>query len=77
MSSPEKIKNALCNCISEFVAQPQNCLRDPARDFKRHRKLPLQQMIYSILRLGNETLSNEILSSRICFVKIQIFFEFQ
>ena len=61
MSSPEKIKNALCKCISEFVAHPQNCLRDPAKDFKRHRKLPLQQMIYSVLRLGNETLSNELL----------------
>ena len=61
MSSPEKIKNALCSCISEFVSQPQNCLRDPGRDFKRHRKLPLEQMIYSILHFGNETLSNELL----------------
>lgn len=61
MSSPEKIKNSLCRCISEFVSNPQNCLRDPKRDFKRHRKLPLEKMIYSILHFGNETLSNELL----------------
>lgn len=63
MSSPEKVKNALRSCISEFVANPENCLRDPARDFRRHRKLPLEQMIYSILRFGNESLSNELLDS--------------
>ena len=61
MSSPEIIKNSLCRCISEFVSNPQNCLRDPKRDFKRHRKLPLEKMIYAILHFGNETLSNELL----------------
>lgn len=61
MSSPKIIKNSLCRCISEFVSNPQNCLRDPKRDFKRHRKLPLEKMIYAILHFGNETLSNELL----------------
>lgn len=63
MSSPEKIKNTLSQCISDFVSNPEDCLRDPSKDFKRHRKLPLEQMIYSILRFGNATLSNELLDS--------------
>ena len=63
MSGPEKIKNTLSQCISDFVSNPQDGLRDPSKDFKRHRKLPLEQMIYSILRFGNATLSNELLDS--------------
>ena len=63
MSSPEKVKSTLCQCISEFVSNPQNCLRDPAKNFKRRRKLPLEKMISSILQLGNGTLANELLDS--------------
>ena len=68
MNNPERIKFALSQSIASLCQAPNDFVKNPGTDFTRNRKLPLENTIYAILRLGNKSLPNEMLDMFKCSV---------
>ncbi len=60
-SFSSKLKLKLENCIHNIVANREIYVKDPARDFIRTRKLPMEEMLKLSLLIESSPLQNELL----------------
>ncbi len=58
----KRIKRNLKKAISNVAANPESYSLNPSRDFTRKRKLPLSEMLYSVLSMGGKDLKNEMMN---------------
>ena len=61
--TPKSVKNALKKTISDIEKRKEYFVKDPQKDFRRIRKLPFSEMIYSILSLSSKALKCELMDS--------------
>lgn len=59
--NPASIKRALRNTIEGLAKQPQLFLRNPDKDFTRHRKLGFSDIVSIILSMEGKSTTNELL----------------
>ncbi len=52
---------ALEDAVSVVASRPEECARSPGRDFTRSRKLPLRELLWTIVTMGTDTLGAELL----------------
>ena len=50
--------------VEEVASRPEECARSPGRDFTRSRKLPLRDLLWTIVTMGTDTLGAELLRAR-------------
>ena len=55
------IKNQLLNCVKQVASHVQDYVYNPSKDFTRSRKLSFDQVLLSLLEMGGQTLSRELL----------------
>ena len=58
--SPRDVKDTLDRLIREIAEDTPLCARNPARDFTRKRKLPVEKMLSILLGMGKEALPDEL-----------------
>lgn len=54
------IKEQLNNVINEISSHPELCAKNPAKDFTRCRKLPVDKLLHCILGMGGNSLNKEL-----------------
>lgn len=59
------LNDCLQSCIQDLVSHSSLYLHHPERDFHRSRKLSFKQVIHSILCMGGQTLSKELLNQNL------------
>ena len=59
--TPKTIKRTLKNCVKEISAHPELYCKNPERDFTRKRKLPLEQVVKSVLSMTGKSLRGELM----------------
>ena len=59
--SPKTIKRTLKKCIKEISMHPELYCKNPEKDFTRKRKLPLEQVVKSVLSMTGKSLRSELM----------------
>ena len=67
---PQELREILVNLIQRLTDNPEENIRNPERDFLRNRKLPLDKLVWNILAMGGDSLTNELLKQSDCAVNI-------
>ncbi len=59
--TPKKVKRTLEKCIGEISAHPETFSKNPGKDFTRKRKLPLNQVLKTVLSMTGKSLRGELM----------------
>ena len=59
--TPKSIKRTLKRCIKELSSHPELYCKNPGKDFTRKRKLPLEQVVKSVLSMTGKSLRGELM----------------
>ena len=59
--TPKPIKRTLKRCIKELSSHPELYCKNPGKDFTRKRKLPLEQVVKSVLSMTGKSLRGELM----------------
>ena len=59
--TPKPIKRTLKRCIKEISSHPELYCKNPGKDFTRKRKLPLEQVVKSVLSMTGKSLRGELM----------------
>lgn len=59
--TPKTIKRTLKRCIKEISSHPEPYCKNPGKDFTRKRKLPLEQVVKSVLSMTGKSLRGELM----------------
>ena len=60
---PKQIRNNLLSVIRTMGETPWLYAKDPSRDFSRHRKIPFEKLLTTLVGMGGGTLTKEMLDS--------------
>ncbi|MBF7094899.1 hypothetical protein IYQ92_06525 [Streptococcus sp. HF-1907] len=55
------IKNQLLHCVKQITSYAADYVYNPSKDFTRSRKLGFDQVLLTLLEMGGQTLSRELL----------------
>ncbi|QAA34455.1 IS4 family transposase [Clostridium manihotivorum] len=64
----QELRSTLFELIQELRDNPKENIRNPDKDFLRNRKLPFDKIIFSLLGMEGNTLSNELLNQWGCSI---------
>lgn len=64
LAAQDRVRGALLAAVAEVAARPEECARDPGRDFTRRRKVTLDGLLWTITTMGTGTLGVELLRAR-------------
>lgn len=67
-SNPRELKSKLLELVRELRDNPEEHIRNPDKDFIRNRKLPLEKVVFSLLGMEGNSLTNELLRQSGCSV---------
>jgi len=67
-NKPQELKSTLFELVQSLRDNPEEHIRNPDKDFIRNRKLPFEKVVFSLLGMEGNSLTNELLRQSGCSI---------